>query len=158
MRAALEEAQKAFDKDEVPIGAVVVCNGEVLSKTHNLRQSANDPTAHAEILAIKEAAWKRGDWRLNGCEIYATKEPCPMCAGAIQQARFDKLIYGCKDKKAGYAGSLYNVLDDKNLPHQVEVISGIDKDNCKTLLQEFFRKKRKRRGGRVDECGGLENR
>lgn len=142
IKIALEEAQKAFDKDEVPVGAIVVCEGKILAKAHNLRQSAHDPTAHAEILAIKEAAKKRGDWRLAGCEIYITKEPCPMCAGAIQQARFDRLIYGCKDKKAGYAGSLYNVLDDKKLSHQVEIIYGVEEDKCKRLLREFFKKKR----------------
>lgn len=143
MEMAIKEAKKAAEKDEVPVGAVVVCNGEILSQAHNLRQSSHDPTAHAEILAIKEAAKKRGDWRLSGCEIYVTKEPCPMCAGAIQQARFDKLIYGCKDEKGGYAGSLHNLPADNNLPHQVKIISGVENEKCKNILQVFFQARRK---------------
>jgi len=142
MHIALEEAEKAFEKDEVPVGAVIARQGKILAKAHNLRQSAHDPTAHAEILAIRKAAKKLGDWRLEGCEIYVTKEPCPMCAGAIQQARFAKLIYGCKDEKGGYAGSLYNVLSDKKLPHQVEVVSGVEQEACAKLLKDFFKKKR----------------
>jgi len=142
MRTAIEEAQKANNKDEVPVGAVVVCDGEIISKAHNLRETSNDPTAHAEILAIKEAAGKRGDWRLDGCDIYVTKEPCPMCAGAIQQARINKLIFGCKDEKAGYAGSLHNTVTDERLPHRVEVVSGVEEEACKKLLQDFFKAKR----------------
>ena len=143
MKIALKEAQKALEKDEVPVGAVVVRDGEILSKAHNLRQSAHDPTAHAEVLTIRKAAKKLGDWRLEGCEIYVTKEPCPMCAGAIQQARFAKLIYGCKDEKGGYAGSLHNTVADKKLPHQVEVTSGIEQEACAKLLKDFFIKRRR---------------
>jgi len=143
MKIALKEAQKASEKDEVPVGAAIVFRDKILAKAHNLRQSSHDPTAHAEVLAIRKAAKKLGDWRLEGCEIYVTKEPCPMCAGAIQQARFAKLIYGCKDEKGGYAGSLYNVLSDKKLPHQVEVISGLEQEACSKLLKDFFKDRRK---------------
>ena len=142
MNMALDEAKKAYEKDEVPVGAVIVCDNEVLAKAHNAREGNHDPTAHAEIIAIVQAAKKRGDWRFEGCEIYVSKEPCPMCAGAIQQARFDRLIFGCKDEKAGYAGSLYNVLDDERLPHQVDVISGVKAEISRKLLRDFFREKR----------------
>lgn len=142
MQIAIEEAQKAANNEEVPVGAVVVYDGEIISKAHNQRETSNDPTAHAEIVAIKEAAGKRGDWRLDGCDIYVTKEPCPMCAGAIQQARINKLIYGCKDEKVGYAGSLHNTVTDERLPHRVEVLSGVEEEACKKLLQDFFKKKR----------------
>ena len=142
MKIALDEARKAFEKDEVPVGAVVVCGGEVLSMAHNLRESSNDPTAHAEILAIKEAVKKRDNWRFDGCDIYVTKEPCPMCAGAIQQARFDRLIFGCKDEKGGYAGSLHNTVSDERLPHRAEVVGGVEEEQCRKMLQDFFKGKR----------------
>lgn len=142
MKIALAEAEKAYEKDEVPVGAVIVCNGKILARTHNLRERDHDPTAHAEILAIKKASAKKDNWRFENCDIYVTKEPCPMCAGAIQQARFKRVIYGCKDNKAGYAGSLHNVLEDERLPHQVEVISGVMEEACRKLLRDFFKQKR----------------
>lgn len=142
MNVAIEQAKQAFKKDEVPVGAVIVYRDKILAQACNERESSHDPTAHAEIIAIREVAEKRDNWRFEDCEIYVTKEPCPMCAGAIQQARFAKLIYGCKDEKAGYAGSLHNILQDQRLPHQVEVVSGVEEDKCRRLLQDFFRKKR----------------
>ena len=143
MKIALSEAEKAFKKNEVPVGAVIVCKGQLLAKAHNQRESVHDPTAHAEIIAIQKAAKDRGNWRFDECEMYVSKEPCPMCAGAIQQARFDKLVFGCSDEKAGYAGSLYNILTDERLPHNVEVLSGIEAAKCKKLLQDFFKMRRK---------------
>jgi tRNA(adenine34) deaminase len=112
MREALAEAQKAYQLDEVPIGAVVVKNGEVIGRGHNLRESKKDPTLHAEIIAIRQAAAVLGGWRLTDCDLYVTIEPCPMCAGAILQARIRRLIFGARDPKAGCAGSLYNLLED----------------------------------------------
>jgi tRNA(adenine34) deaminase len=142
MKIALELAKKAFDGGEVPVGAIVVKNGEVIGQGYNQAETRNDPTAHAEILAIKEAAEKLGNWRLTGCTLYATKEPCPMCAGAMQQARLSKLVFGTNDLKAGYAGTLFNVLQDKRLNHQVEVEGGVLADECRSLLQQFFQKLR----------------
>lgn len=142
MRLALEEAEKAFSKEEVPVGAVIVLNGEVIAKAHNLREMTNDPTAHAEILAIRAAAQKLGSWRLEGATLYVTKEPCPMCAGAMVNARLGRLVFGCADSKGGATGSLYNIPQDKRLNHQVEVQSGVLADECAGLLGKFFRKKR----------------
>ncbi len=142
MKIALEQAQIAFDKDEVPVGAVIVCDGQVVSTAYNERETKHDPTAHAEIIAIRQAAKNRSNWRFDDCDIYVTKEPCPMCAGAIQQARFRRLIFGCKDAKAGYAGSVHNTPADEKLPHKVEIISGIEEEKCRKILQDFFKNKR----------------
>ncbi|RJQ31794.1 MAG: nucleoside deaminase [Actinobacteria bacterium] len=144
MMTAYIEAKKAFAEEEVPVGAVIVCKGKIISKAYNQREVTQDPTAHAEILAIKEASKKLKSWRLNECDIYVTKEPCPMCAGAIFQARLAKLIFGCSDKKAGYAGSLINVLQDQRLNWQTEVVSGVMEKENRALLQEFFKSKRKK--------------
>jgi tRNA(adenine34) deaminase len=139
MRQALKEAQKAAAKNEVPIGAVVVKNGKIIGRGHNLRESLNDPTAHAEIIAIKKAAKKLKNWRLNGCTLYVTVEPCVMCAGAIILARLEGVVYGVKDPKAGAVASLYEVFDDKRLNHRVKrVEGGILKDECAAILKEFF--------------------
>jgi len=142
MNTAVEEAKKAAFIGEVPVGAVIVCDGKVIAKAHNQRENLADPTAHAEILVIQQAAGKLSRWRLTGCTIYVTKEPCPMCAGAIYQARLDRLVYGVTDNKAGAAGTIYNITDDERLNHQVEVVSGICQEECKQLIQKFFAGKR----------------
>ena len=144
MRAALAEAQKGFEKGEVPVGAVVVVDDRVIARAHNLRESLIDPTAHAEILAIKKAAKKLGGWRLNKASVYTTLEPCPMCAGAIVHARVGELIYGADDPKAGACGSIMNVVSSGHLNHRVEVISGVLKKESSEILKKFFEKLRTR--------------
>lgn len=143
MRAALAEAKKGFNKDEVPVGAVVVVDGRIVSRAHNLRESLIDPTAHAEILAIKKAAKKLGGWRLNRATIYTTLEPCPMCAGAIVHSRVKELVYGADDPKAGACGSIMDVVSSKHLNHRVAVTSGVLKRESSEILKKFFRKLRK---------------
>lgn len=143
MRIAIEEAEKAFILDEVPVGAVIVKDGQILAKGHNLRETLKSATAHAEILAINEACTKLNGWRLFGCDMYVTLEPCPMCAGALVNARVDRIIYGAADYKRGACGSLYNFVQDQNLNHTLEVIAGICELECKTILQKFFSIKRK---------------
>jgi len=142
MRQALLEAQKAFCMGEVPIGAVIVKNGEVIARGHNLRETEKDPTLHAEMVAIREAARRLGGWRLTGCELYVTIEPCPMCAGAIIQARIQRVVFGALDSKAGCSGSLYNLLQDPRFNHQAEVVGGVMEEECRRIMQEFFREKR----------------
>ena len=144
MEQALLEAQKAYDMDEVPIGAVVVKDGEIIARGHNLRETGKDPTLHAEMVAIREAARYLGGWRLTGCELYVTIEPCPMCAGAIIQARIQRVVFGAMDPKAGCAGSLYNLLQDPRFNHQVEVVGGVMEEECRRIMQDFFRKKREK--------------
>jgi tRNA(adenine34) deaminase len=145
MREALLEAKKAEEIGEVPIGAVVVRNGEVIGRGHNLRETTHDPTAHAEIIAIRQASEAVGGWRLNDCDLYVTLEPCPMCAGAIIQARIANVIYGTVDPKAGCAGTLMNLLDDERFNHQTAVITGVLQGECAALLSGFFRKLREKR-------------
>ncbi len=142
MRMALEEARKASGMDEVPVGALVVKDDTVLARAHNLREALQDPTAHAEILAIREAAARLGSWRLEGATIYVTKEPCIMCAGAILNARVERAVYGCRDEKGGAVESLYRVLSDERLNHRVEVVTGVLAEESAELLREFFRRKR----------------
>lgn len=142
MKYAIKEALKAKKKNEVPIGAVVVCNGEIISKAHNLREKTQDATTHAEILAIKKACKKIGSWRLENCDIYVTLEPCPMCAGAILQSRIRKVYFGCYDPKAGAAGSLINILENDYFNHHTECEGNILKDECSTLLKDFFKELR----------------
>ncbi|MEW6189600.1 MAG: tRNA adenosine(34) deaminase TadA [Actinomycetota bacterium] len=142
MQLAMEEAKIAAEQGEVPVGAVVVFQGEVISRAHNECETQDDPTAHAEILAIKKTSKYLKGWRLTDCTIYVTKEPCPMCAGAIYQARIKRLVYGVGDKKAGAAGTLFNILQDKRLNHQVEIVSGVCEKECQELLQKFFQKLR----------------
>lgn len=139
MKEALKEARKAAEKGEVPIGAVIVKDGKIIGRGHNLRESTNDPTAHAEIIAIRKASKKLNNWRLSGCTLYVTVEPCIMCAGAIVLARIDKLVYGTDDPKAGAVKSLYKAVSDKRLNHRVkEVKSGVLKEECQELLRIFF--------------------
>lgn len=145
MRAALYEAWKAYLIEEVPIGAVVVKDNKIIGRGHNLRESSKDPTAHAEIIAIRNAAENLGGWRLTGCSIYVTIEPCVMCAGAIYQARFSDLIYGAPDIKAGGVDSLYNILQDSRLNHQVSVTSGVMMNECSEIMSSFFRELRNRK-------------
>ena len=142
MRRALEEAVRAGRAGEVPVGALLVKDGEVVSSAYNLREILKDPTAHAEILALRVGAEKSDSWRLTGATLYVTKEPCVMCAGAMVNARVSRLVYGCSDAKAGGVDSLYNILNDKRLNHQVEVVSGVLGDECAALLRDFFRERR----------------
>jgi len=143
MKKALNEAQKAGQKDEIPIGAVLVAeNDELLSAAHNQTASRQDPTAHAEILALREAADKIGNYRLLNTALYVTVEPCPMCMGAIIHARVAQVIFGTRDPKWGAAGSLYNFAEDHRFNHRPEIIEGICADECRKLMQDFFSSKR----------------
>lgn len=146
MKLAIAEGEAALVKGEVPLGAVVVIQGEVVGRGHNEREAGNDPTAHAEILAIRQAAQKLGGWRLLDATIYVTVEPCPMCAGAIQQARIKRLVYGIPDPKAGAVESLYNIVQDERLNHRVEVTVGVAEDECRALMKRFFRELRENGG------------
>lgn len=144
MRLAIAEAQTARSIDEVPIGCVIIHEptGQVIGRGYNRRQIDHDPTAHAEILALRQAAQSIGDWRLNDCTLIVTLEPCPMCAGAIVNARIDNLIYGCDDPKAGAIRTLYKLVEDTRLNHRVKVVSSILSDECAALLRDFFSDKR----------------
>jgi tRNA(adenine34) deaminase len=142
MRVALQEANLALKKKEVPVGAVVVYQDKVIGRGHNQTETLNDPTAHAEILAIGAAANYLNSWRLSDAVLYVTLEPCAMCAGAIVLARMKKLVFGAFDPKAGACGSLYNLVKDKRLNHQVEVVPEILKEDCSALLQTFFKELR----------------
>jgi tRNA(adenine34) deaminase len=142
MSLALQEAEQAFREEEVPVGAVVVIDGKVVAAEHNRREQTQDPTAHAEVLAIREAAKKRGSWRLTDATVYVTKEPCPMCAGAVLNARVKRLVFGCRDPKGGAVESLYRIPTDERLNHKVEVTGGVLKEECSELLRRFFRQRR----------------
>ncbi len=147
MQMALAEARKAYQQAEVPIGAVVVCNGRVVGRGFNRREQTQDPTSHAEMIALREAAAEEGSWRLEECELYVTLEPCPMCAGAILQSRLKRLIFAARDPKAGAVESLYQLLNDDRFNHQVEVVGGILEEEAAQLLKEFFRELRQRKDG-----------
>lgn len=138
MEEALLEARKAFEMGEVPIGAVVERDGQIIGRGHNLTETEKDPTAHAEIQAIKQAAETLGGWRLLGCRLYVTIEPCVMCAGAIILARIEKVFIGVLDPKAGACGSLMNIPNDKRLNHYVEIQTGILEHECQRIMKEFF--------------------
>jgi tRNA(adenine34) deaminase len=142
MAEALAEARKAAAEGEVPIGAVVVHDSRVVGRGRNAREGRRDPTAHAEVLALQEAARSLGRWRLSGATVYATLEPCPMCAGALVNARVDRLVYAVPDPKAGAAGTLFDVPRDPRLNHRVEVASGVLAAECGELLSSFFRSRR----------------
>ncbi|MDA0254547.1 MAG: tRNA adenosine(34) deaminase TadA [Planctomycetota bacterium] len=142
MRLALEEAQQAAAEDEVPVGAIVVAGGRVIGSGHNQREQLADPTAHAEMIAITQAAASLGSWRLEDCTLYVTLEPCPMCAGAILQARLPAVVWGAADPKAGAAETLYRLFDDARLNHRVEHIGHVLADDCGQILTTFFRAKR----------------
>jgi tRNA(adenine34) deaminase len=143
MEQALAEARAAASEGEVPIGSVVVTGGRVVGGGRNARESRGDPTAHAEILALQEAARSLGRWRLSGATVYATLEPCPMCAGALVNARVDRLVYAVADPKAGAAGTLFDIVRDSRLNHRIEVTAGVLAAECGELLTEFFRSRRK---------------
>jgi tRNA(adenine34) deaminase len=142
MRRALHEAQKADSEGEVPVGAVVVLGDKVIGRGHNRPLGLSDPSAHAEILALRRAAKRLGNYRLKGCDLYVTIEPCAMCAGAIVQARLRRLVYGALDPKAGACGSVLAVLNHPRANHRVEVISGVLAEECAAILREFFRRRR----------------
>lgn len=142
MELALKEAEKAELKDEVPIGAVIVKDGKVIARAHNLTEKNQIATAHAEILAINKACKKLKSWRLNGAEIYVTVEPCPMCAGAIVNARIDKLYFGAYESKSGCAVSKYSVLTDNGLNHTTAWEGGVLEEKCSALLKNYFKRKR----------------
>ncbi len=142
MQMAIEQARIAEDNGDVPIGAVIVFEGRIIGKAYNQREQLQDPTAHAEIIALTQAAAALENWHLNGCTIYVTLEPCPMCAGALVLSRMDRLVYGCDDPKAGACKSLYNIVQDERLNHRLEVTSGVLAEQCGQLLQEFFAQRR----------------
>lgn len=145
MKEALEQAQKAFELDETPIGAVVTLDGEIIATGHNRRNTDKNPLAHAEIIAINEAAGKIGDWRLEDCTMYITLEPCPMCAGAIVQARIPKVVFGARSPKAGFAGSVINILQLDTLNHQVDIVEGVLEEECSQILKKYFHNMREQK-------------
>lgn len=144
MREALRAARRAAGHDDVPIGCVVVKDGAVLARGRNRREKDEDPTAHAEVVAIRRAARKLGSWRLTGCTLYVTLEPCAMCAGAIVLARIPRLVYGTEDPKAGFGGSLGDLCRHDRLNHRVSLTKGVLKEECARILVEFFRERRRR--------------
>lgn len=142
MQLALSLAEEALLLDEVPVGAVIVSSGEIISRGFNQKESLNDPVAHAEIIAIREAAQRIRNWRLTGATLYVTKEPCIMCCGAIVHARIKRVVYGCRDEKGGGAETLYTLLNDPRLNHRVEVTGGVCERECAEILRSFFQRKR----------------
>ncbi len=148
MQQALNEAALAEELDEVPIGAVVVHNGEIVGRGHNLRETSNDPTTHAEMIAIRQAAQKLDSWRLLDCTLYVTLEPCVMCMGAIILARIPNLVFGCRDPRVGAVGSIYNLAEDERFNHRVAVQEGVLEEECSTQLKSFFQRLRARNKAR----------
>ena len=142
MKKAIKQAEKAALIDEVPVGAIIVKDGKIIASAYNTRESKNDALGHAEINAIRKANKKLGAWRLDGCTIYVTVEPCIMCAGALIQARVDRIVYGAEDFKGGAFGSSINILEAKNINHHPEVISGILKEECAEIIKNYFKAKR----------------
>lgn len=145
MALALDEARLAGAIGEVPIGAVVVCDGAVVARGHNRREADNDPAGHAELIAIRVASTRLGRWRLSGCTVFVTLEPCPMCAGLMHQARIDRCVYAAADPKAGALGTLYDLHDDTRLNHRFDVTAGILAEESSELLKDFFRRLREER-------------
>ena len=143
MKEALKEAKKAYEKDEVPVGAIIVKDGKIISRAYNLKESKKDTTCHAEILAIKKASKKLESWRLEGCTMYVTLEPCPMCSGALIQSRIDKVVIGTMDYKTGACGSVLNLSNDYKFNHKLDIEAGIMKEECEKILQDFFKYLRK---------------
>ena len=142
MELALAEARKAAELGEIPIGAVLVHEGEVVASAHNMRETWQDGTAHAEIIVIQEACKKLGRWRLSGCSLYVTVEPCPMCSGAIVNSRIDTVVYGCPDVKAVGAESIFNIITNPNLNHCATVLSGVCEEACAQVMKDFFKRRR----------------
>lgn len=152
MKEAIKQAKKAYALDETPIGCVIVCEGKVISRGYNRRNTDKNPLAHAEITAIRKASRRLGDWRLEGCTMYVTLEPCQMCAGAIVQSRMDRVVIGCMNPKAGCAGSILNLLQMDSFNHQAEITAGVLEEECSSLMKQFFRelrekKKKEKRSG-----------
>ncbi len=145
MSEALNEAKKAYQEGEVPIGAVIVKDGQIIARGHNLVGQKNDPTAHAEIVALRNAAQVIGGWRLTECDLYVTIEPCAMCAGAMVLSRIRKVYIGAMDPKAGACGSVMNVIQEERLNHYIEMETGIMQDECRSIIKNFFREKRKKK-------------
>ncbi|MBR4696606.1 MAG: tRNA adenosine(34) deaminase TadA [Selenomonadaceae bacterium] len=146
MGLALDEARKAYELGEIPIGAVIVDGrGDVVSRGHNMREIWQDATAHAEMVAIKEACRNLGHWRLSGLTLYVTIEPCPMCAGALVMSRVDRVVYGSTDAKAGAAESLFNIVDHPAMNHRLQVTAGVRQDECAGLMKRFFAERRRKR-------------
>jgi tRNA(adenine34) deaminase len=142
MQEALKEAKRALRKAEVPVGAIVVLNGRVIARGHNEREATGDPTAHAEVVALRKAGKKVGTWHLSEATLYVTCEPCAMCAGAMVLARIKRLVYGCKDEKAGAVDSMFGIANDARLNHRMEITSGLMEKECREIMQEFFKKLR----------------
>jgi tRNA(adenine34) deaminase len=142
MRLALAEADRAAEEGETPVGAVVVIDGRVVASAHNRRETWQDPTAHAELIAIREAAVRLGRWRLTDAVVYVTMEPCLMCAGSLVLARIERLVYGCRDPRAGALGSVYDVVRDGRLNHVYRIAPGVLEDECRAVVQGFFQKRR----------------
>ncbi len=150
MKEALKEAQKAFNKNEIPVGAVIVKDNKIIARAHNIKELKCDATGHAEILAIQKACKKMEAWRLSDCDMYVTLEPCPMCTGALIQARMRKLYIGTQDDKTGACGSVLNLLEYK-FNHKIEVQKYILKEECETILKTFFKQLRERKKGKLNE-------
>ena len=142
MEKALKEAGISAYFDEVPVGAVIVKDGKIIARGHNLREKTNDPTSHAEIVAIRKACKKLGSWRLEDCTIYVTIEPCSMCAGTLLWTRIKRIVYGAKDPKGGALGSSLNLFDSKNINHHPEITGGVLENECSSIMKNFFKKKR----------------
>lgn len=153
MKEALKQAKKAYDKLEVPVGCVIVKDDKIIARAYNQKETRVDATNHAEILAIQKACKKLGTWRLNGCSMYVTLEPCSMCAGAIIQSRIDNVYIGTMDEKTGSCGSVFNLFEDYTFNHKVNVEDGICKDECEAILKEFFKELRK-----IKKDGGIPKR
>ena len=147
MDIALSEAKKAYDLGEIPIGAVLVVDNEIIAQGHNLREIEHDATAHAEMVVIKKSCKNLKRWRLTGATLYVTIEPCPMCAGAIVMSRLDRLVYGSPDYKAGGVESIFNIVQNQALNHQVTVTAGVRADECSNLMKSFFKERRKKNKG-----------
>jgi tRNA(adenine34) deaminase len=145
MALALEQARLASDRGEVPVGALVVCQGEVVAQAGNEKEALCDPTAHAEMLVLRQAAARLERWRLSGCSLYVTLEPCPMCAGAMLSARIDRLVFGCTDPKAGAVETLFRLADDPRLNHRVTVVGSVLAEEAAGLLRDFFQRRRENR-------------
>ncbi|MDO4391933.1 MAG: tRNA adenosine(34) deaminase TadA [Clostridium sp.] len=142
MKEALKEAQKSYKKEEIPVGAIIVKDGKIIARGHNLKETKTDPTKHAEIIAIQKACKRLQTWRLSGCTMYVTLEPCSMCAGSLIQARIDKVVIGTMDEKTGACGSVLNLLADYKFNHIVQIETGIMQEECKKILQQFFKELR----------------
>ena len=145
MKEALKEAEKSYEKEEIPVGAVIVKDGKIIARGHNLKETKTDTTNHAEIIAIRKASKKLKSWRLTGCTMYVTLEPCTMCAGALIQARLDKVVIGTMDEKTGACGSVLNVLIDYKFNHIVQTEYGVLENECRQIIQKFFKELRKKK-------------